>query len=50
MPRASFSVQSYQQARDGLRDALRAGWAMLGKGGLARKSHTEGCIGALNLR
>lgn len=35
IPRASFTPQSYAQARDGLRDALRAGWAVLARGGLA---------------
>lgn len=35
IPRASFTPESYQMARDGLRDALRAGWAVLGHGGLA---------------
>ena len=35
IPRASFTPESYQIARDGLRDALRAGWAVLGQGGLA---------------
>lgn len=35
IPRASFTPQSYQTARYGLRDALRAGWAVLGQGGLA---------------
>ena len=35
IPRVSFTPQSYQTARDGLRDALRAGWAVLGQGGLA---------------
>lgn len=35
IPRASFTPQSYQTARDGLRDALRAGWAVLARGGLA---------------
>ncbi len=46
MPRASFSAQSYQQARDGLRDALRVGWAMLGKGGLALDA-VEAAVAAL---
>lgn len=35
IPRDSFTPEGYQAARDGLRDALRAGWAILGKGGLA---------------
>lgn len=35
IPRANFTPESYQAARDGLRDALRAGWAVLYKGGLA---------------
>jgi beta-aspartyl-peptidase (threonine type) len=35
IPRASFTPGGYQAARDGLRDALRAGWAVLGQGGLA---------------
>ena len=35
IPRTSFTPESYQQARDGLRDALRAGWAVLSAGGLA---------------
>jgi len=35
IPRASFTPETYQAARDGLRDALRAGWAVLAKGGLA---------------
>jgi len=35
IPRDSFTPEGYQAARDGLRDALRAGWAVLGKGGLA---------------
>ena len=35
IPRDSFTPQSYQRARDGLRDALRAGWVVLGRGGLA---------------
>lgn len=35
IPRASFTPEGYQAARDGLRDALRAGWAVLGQGGLA---------------
>jgi beta-aspartyl-peptidase (threonine type) len=35
IPRANFTPESYQAARDGLRDALRAGWAVLAKGGLA---------------
>jgi len=35
IPRANFTPESYQTARDGLRDALRAGWAVLSKGGLA---------------
>ncbi|SFZ85461.1 beta-aspartyl-peptidase (threonine type) [Devosia enhydra] len=35
IPRANFTPESYKAARDGLRDALRAGWAVLSKGGLA---------------
>ena len=35
IPRASFTPASYQQARDGLQEALRAGWAVLRDGGLA---------------
>ncbi|WP_375449668.1 isoaspartyl peptidase/L-asparaginase family protein [uncultured Devosia sp.] len=35
IPRSAFTPQSYQAARDGLRDALRAGWAVLNDGGLA---------------
>lgn len=35
IPRANFTPESYQAARDGLADALRAGWAVLAKGGLA---------------
>ena len=35
IPRDSFTPEGYQAARDGLRDALRAGWAVLSKGGLA---------------
>jgi len=35
IPRSSFTPESYQVARDGLRDALRAGWALLRAGGLA---------------
>lgn len=35
IPRANFTPESYQAARDGLRNALRAGWAVLNKGGLA---------------
>lgn len=35
IPRTSFTPEGYQRARDGLRDALRAGWAVLGQGGLA---------------
>lgn len=35
IPRSLFTPESYKTARDGLRDALRAGWAVLGRGGLA---------------
>ena len=35
IPRSSFTPEGYQLARDGLRDALRAGWAVLNGGGLA---------------
>lgn len=35
IPRSSFTPQGYQNARDGLRDALRFGWSVLGEGGLA---------------
>ena len=35
IPRANFTPETYQAARDGLRDALRAGWAILSAGGLA---------------
>lgn len=35
IPRSTFTPESYTIARDGLRDALRAGWAVLGNGGLA---------------
>ncbi|NGP17841.1 isoaspartyl peptidase/L-asparaginase [Devosia chinhatensis] len=35
IPRASLTPEGHQAARDGLRDALRAGWAVLGQGGLA---------------
>jgi beta-aspartyl-peptidase (threonine type) len=35
IPRASFTPESYKAARDGLADALRAGWAILAEGGLA---------------
>lgn len=35
IPRDSFTPEGYQAARDGLRDALRAGWDVLAKGGLA---------------
>lgn len=35
IPRANFTPESYQAARDGLADALRAGWAVLARGGLA---------------
>lgn len=35
IPRTSFTPESYQRARDGLRDALRAGWGVLSAGGLA---------------
>lgn len=35
IPRGTFTAESYQIARDGLRDALRAGWRVLDGGGLA---------------
>ncbi|WP_172123703.1 MULTISPECIES: isoaspartyl peptidase/L-asparaginase [unclassified Devosia] len=35
IPRANFTPETYQAARDGLRDALRAGWDVLSRGGLA---------------
>ena len=35
IPRANFTPETYQAARNGLRDALRAGWAVLTQGGLA---------------
>ncbi|WP_127753625.1 isoaspartyl peptidase/L-asparaginase [Devosia sp. 1566] len=35
IPRANFTPETYQAARDGLRDALRAGWDILSRGGLA---------------
>lgn len=35
IPRESFTPESYAAAREGLRQALAAGWAVLNKGGLA---------------
>jgi beta-aspartyl-peptidase (threonine type) len=35
IPRANFTPESYQAARNGLADALRSGWAILSAGGLA---------------
>lgn len=35
IPRADFTPESYETARNGLRDALQAGWAVLARGGLA---------------
>jgi beta-aspartyl-peptidase (threonine type) len=35
IPRASFTPESYQAARQGLADALKAGWKILSSGGLA---------------
>lgn len=35
IPRASFTPESYRAAREGLRSALAAGWAVMERGGLA---------------
>jgi beta-aspartyl-peptidase (threonine type) len=48
IPRKSFTPEGYQTARDGLRDALRAGWRVLGQGGLALDAVQEAVVALEN--